>query len=265
VNLKDIRSIDDSKWFSVLKPVKRQKKHKVNPCIIGFDTEFQSTGDEQEIISVQLANDVKSVVYTDLTDLLMSMIRGETPKTITQHQLLWKIEDFLKQCGNEEIPDEIYLISHFAQAEISNLDSLENIDLFQTARGLSGKYELEYYNLDSDGKIKSNKVTIHIKDLFNIFNCSLEKVGDYLNIPKVSLQWVGARDEQYWKSHMRELLKAYPSYFEDYAKTDAEICYKAYVHLREFFLRDYDTDILNFNTLPSIAGYIFRKDYLKAH
>lgn len=262
MNLKDIRSIDDSKLFDVLKPVKRQKKHKVNPCIIGFDTEFQTVGDEQEIISIQLANYAQSVVYTDFFDAI-KLICGGDLKTITQHQLLWKIEDFLKQSGYVEIPDEIYLISHFAQAEISNLDSLENIDLFQTARGLSGKYELEYYNLDSDRNVKSQKVRIHIKDLFNIFNCSLEKVGDYLQIPKVSLQWVGSRDENYWKSHMKDLLKSYPSDFEDYAKTDAEICYRAYVHLREFFLKEYDTDILNFNTLPSIAGYIFRKDYLR--
>ena len=90
----------------------------------------------------------------------------------------------------------------------ASLDSLENIDLFQTSRGLSGKYVLEYSNLDSAGKIKSQKVTIHIKDLFNIFNCGLDKVGNYLSIPKVSLDGVGFRDEQFWKSHMKDLLKS---------------------------------------------------------
>ncbi|MEM3063527.1 MAG: DNA polymerase, partial [Nitrososphaerota archaeon] len=47
------------------------------------------------------------------------------------------------------------------------------------------------------------------------------------------------------------------------AITDAKIAYHAYTSLRDFFIKKYELDILHFATIPSIAGYIFRRKYLR--
>lgn len=128
--------------------------------------------------------------------------------------------------------------------------------MVEASRGLSAKFR--YTN-----PFTKSPITIHIKDLFSIFSTSLESIGEYIGIGKLSLEGVGGKSENYWKHNMDELFKKHPDIFANYAVRDAQICFEAYIKVRQFFLEMYKVDILHFNTLPSIAGYIFRKDYLK--
>jgi hypothetical protein len=262
MNYNELIAIDDSKWFSALLPLKRAKPIKSNPLIIGFDTEFVTRDGKQELLSIQFTTGNHSLVipFTDskaINDIIIDIFRmvGAPVGRIKSAGLYNLIHLFLVDSGYQEIPKDIYLISHFSQAELSNLDNLHDVELFQASRGLFGEFK---YKCPITGNIS----TIHIKDLFSIFSTSLESVGEYLGIPKVSLD-VGDRPESYWKEHMDKLFNEHPEKFHKYASRDAEICYHAYIKIREFFLEKYKIDILNFNTLPSITGFLFRKDYLK--
>jgi len=266
MNYAEIIEIDDSKFFNVLSPVKKKRKIIPNPLIIGFDTEYVKKGDKQITVSIQFStNGVNAVIpinqpASDIDLLLRIMLNKNTgepvnPEGITESSLFSELL-VLFILNKIEIPHTIYLISHFAQAELSNLDSLDNFEIFQASRGLFAKFKQEH-------PVTKKPITIHIKDLSGIFATSLEKVGSFIGIPKVLLDGVGHKSEDYWKEHMDELFDKHPKEFSEYAVTDSIICYEAYKKIRELFIEKYEIDILHSNTLPSIAGYLFKKDYLQ--
>src|SRR3990172_4838507 len=264
MNYKEISILDDSKWFSVLAPVKRAKPIIQVPCIIGFDSEYVSRNGKIETISIQLATGNKSrvipvrVVQTE-ADYIIRLVIGEPvllSASINKGELFLQLLALLNQAGYKELPKDIYLVAHYAQAELGNFDRIDDIDLFQASKGLFGKYKII-------NPLTNSPVKIHVRDLYAILSTSLEKIGKYIGIGKLSLDGIGGKSESYWKEQMDELLKQFPDEFNAYAVRDAEICYHAYTEIREFFLNKYKIDILHFLTIPSIAGYMFRKNYLK--
>ncbi|HEY7534620.1 MAG TPA: DNA polymerase, partial [Thermodesulfobacteriota bacterium] len=227
-------------------------------------SEYVSRNGKIETISIQLATASQSRVITvsvvqSQVDYIIKLITGEPvllSASINKNELFIQFLALLNDVGYKVLPKDIYLVAHFAQAEFGNFDRIDDIDLFQASKGLFGKYNII-------NPLTQTPVTIHVKDLFAILSTSLEKIGNYIGIGKLSLAGVGDKTESYWKEHMDELHKQFPDEFNTYAVRDAEICYHAYTKIRDFFLSKYEVDILHFNTLASIAGYIFRKDYLK--
>jgi DNA polymerase type B, organellar and viral len=268
MNHHEIGVMDDSKWFTALLPVKRSKSIKENPIIVGFDTEYINRDNEQITVSMQYSIGTDSLAFpintvTSEGDLIMRKIGEEQlgipafPKNITDQSIFGYLNYFLVSNGIISSDTEtIYLIAYFAQAEISNLEG-DTTDQFQT------KSKEMFRRIKSTKDSIGRGRTIKIVDLYGILKGGLDKVGDFIDLPKISLDGVGGKSETYWKQNMDELLKDHLLEFNQYANRDAEICYRAYTIIRAFFLDEYNVDILNFNTLPSIGSYIFRKHYLK--
>lgn len=240
---KEIISLDESKYEALLKPVKRARKVISNPCIIGYDTEYTRNPDgSPHTLSIQLA--VGSHVNLTL------MPDG----VLTKDVLLSAVIEFLaEECGYKEIPDDIYLVSFFAQAEVSNFDSFDEMQITQS------KSDAMYC------RIPCTATTIHIKDLGGLFarGSSLDKVGKYIGIPKVSLEGIGGKPAEYWYNNMDLLLQQHPEEYREYAVIDAVIAYEAYTRVRQLFLDKYQVDVLHFNSILGIAAYVFRLHYLK--
>jgi len=57
MNINTIRTIDDSKWFNVLSPIKRKTGIKSDPVIVGFDTEFVTKSSGRNVVSLQFASE----------------------------------------------------------------------------------------------------------------------------------------------------------------------------------------------------------------
>ena len=176
MNYKELIAIDDSKWFSVLSPVKRAKTIKDNPVIIGFDTEFIKREDKQVTLSIQFAKDKQAGLHTisvpsseDNLILRKALFKRAGlpifPTNISKEALLGYLISFLFYTNDFKpvvLPSEIYLVSHFAQAELSNFENLDDIDLFQASRGLFGK-------LVVTNPKTSKPLRINFVDLFGIF------------------------------------------------------------------------------------------------
>jgi hypothetical protein len=264
MNFKDISKIDDSKWFKGVLPVKRPKRVMDNPCIVGFDTEFIERDGKLQTISIQFSQGENHAIYpvsiagSVEVYILHWIATKETilPTSLIKENLVTYLVGFLKQCGYKDIPENIYLVSHFSQAELGNFDDLDEVDIFQANKTTVAKFQAINPLIDKP-------VTIHVKDLYGIFSTRLEKIGDYIGIPKLSLGGIDDKPESYWYDNMDLLCTKHPDKFMAYAVTDATICYVAYTEIRQFFLDKFGIDILHFNTLPSIAGYLFRLGYLK--
>lgn len=267
MNYKEIMQLDDSKWFEVLKPLKRLNAIKEKPIIIGFDTEYVHKGGKHITLSIQFYNDKKSLLMpisysTSEIDLILRQVYSRVsdkpmfPISIDEDALFAYLLSFLLfDSEYKKLPDnEIYLIAHFSQAELSNFESLDSFEIFPASRGLFSSIKFD----NPAGK----SITVNIIDLYGIFSTSLDEIGDYIGVPKISLNNLGGMTDDYWKENMDELLKKYPDIFSKYAIRDSMICYKAYTKVRDFFIDKYEIDILNYTTLASIAGAIFRKKYL---
>lgn len=246
----EVFSLDFASFLSVVKPIKKARPIKDNPLIIGWDTEFVYRGGEQELLSIQLYScGESSFIPCKLAD-------SNYPKKTLPEVLGNYVIDFAKtflDYKDDDIPSEIYLVSHFSQAEFSNIEDLDRVSLFQANKALLGKWDI------SLGK---RKIRFINKDLYGLLSSSLDKIGQFFGIEKISLDGVGGHDESYWKDNMDLLYKDNPLLFREYAIRDAEICYHAYTKLRDYFIFKFGIDILHFNTIPSISSYIFRKNYL---
>jgi hypothetical protein len=278
MNINTIQSIDDSKWFNVLTPIKRKIGIKTDPIIIGFDTEFVDKPKGRNIVSLQFAsenNDRCTMVNSNkpIPNKLFNVVHHNKLKSITNlgnmisHALLSL--GYYHKYNPWDIKD-VYIICHFTQAELSNLESLDDMNLIQASRGLFGKYEYHGTYAEKhrvNGRLiykdVSYTTTIHFKDLFSFFNTGLDKVGEFIGVNKVSLDGVGHKPESYWKANMDKLLYNHPRKFKQYAELDARICYEAYVKIRDFFIKNYKLDILHYDTLPQVAAQVFRREYIK--
>jgi DNA polymerase family B len=254
VKHKEIELISATAYTRVLTPIKREKRIIQDPIIIGFDTEFIVSGDTQRLLSIQFSTQGYSKIYlTTNRSCESDQLSNKYPLSfLTEH-----IYRFLQDVGLDENKDTIYLISHYAHAEMANfiISGDSDIKLKQISKGLNVEYKTRY-------PLGGKEIKIKVIDLYCLLEESLEKIGSYFDIPKLSLDEVGGKSGFYWKEHMGELLLNHPDVFKQYALRDAEIAYHAYSSLRDNFIEDYKVDLLDFPTFPSIAGYIFRRDRL---
>ncbi len=252
----------DTKYNQVLRPPARLRRPASPKDFIslGFDTEFDPNG---RLLSIQYA-----VVRNDGRLESTVIYRNELNKEL----LLKDIAIFVG--GN--LPKLVVLVSHFAQAEVSHITgALRDFAVHSYNKALEASTEYEfpepenYVQCVADVALANNtSVRLRIVDLFGFVPSSLDKIGKSLtqslgqDSTKLSVEGVGGKPETYWKTHMDELLRDHPREFDQYARRDAEVTLLAWARLRDFALKNYGLDVLDFRTTAGLALGVFRTKYL---
>ena len=243
-----LEKLGDSKYSQVMKPL-RVPRPVVDPLIIGFDSEWNPA--DGRLISVQFAALiggvlVSSVIYVDVL----------TSQSLFSHVLSF-LENNNLTTGKR--PKRVYLISHFAQSEISKIQNYLHewkLRVYNKAMSAESTFSGDDFEdeLHQKGWAKQGATKLKILDLYGYFSRGLDRVGVLVQLPKISLD----------ASRINEIRRADPDLFETYAKRDAEICVKAFTELRSLFLDEFDVDLLKYPTTPSLAGAVFRAKFLDA-
>jgi len=248
----DIARMDESKYSQVMKPLVRKGRVKY-AVIVGFDSEWNP--ESRELLSIQFA-----VVKNGSLFSKVYYVTELSTKNLFEHVLKFLGEAQVSLSGMPKV--RIYLIAHFAQSEISKIRNylkewkLRVYNKAMSAEASLGAIEDKEYESEIHQRkpVEHGRYGLKILDLYGYFSMALEKVGDLLGVPKVK----GVD-----RSKIHLLIKRNPRRFEAYAKRDAEICAKAFVELRELFLREFETDIVYYPTTAGLAGAIFRLKFLK--
>jgi hypothetical protein len=245
MRLGDLSKIDDSKYSHVMRPL-LIKKPVNDPIIVGFDSEWNAeTG---ELLSVQFATENLAKVY--YTHKLNA-------KTLFNHVLKFLKAAQITRCARGKI--RIYLICHFAQADISKIsDYLSDFKLRVFNKAMSAEMIFadrdEFENeIHQKSSFRKGKYSVKILDLYGYFSQSLASIGDLVGLPKL--------EENRGKLHI--LLKQDRRRYEAYAKRDAEICVRAFCLLRRIFQEKFGIEILFYPTIAGLAAAVFRTHYLK--
>lgn len=246
MRLADLSRIDDSKYCHVMRPLLFKNPVK-NPIILGFDSEWHPK--TQKLLSIQFATENFAKVY--YTHKLNASLLFEY------------VLRFLQDSGlNEEITKlkkvRIYLVSHFAQAEISKIaDYLSDFKIRVFNKAMSAEMIFsdsnDEYEMYQKGNFRKGKFFLKILDLFGYFSQSLASIGELVGLSKLEID----------RTKIHLVLKHDRRRFEEYAKRDAEICVKAFCMLRGMFLDRFGIDILYYPTIAGLAAAVFRTHFLK--
>lgn len=241
-DLVDRLKISDLKH--VLKPLKRGRILK-NYVDIGFDTEFTSeeNSGDRELISLQfsLGKGLSTVYYINKRE------------GISSNELLEYVLRFLNE-RNVEPKKHIYLIAHFAVAEISKINDFYD----EYVKGdFKTRPKVSQFNKAMRWEKSFGEVTLHIADLFGHMKTSLEKIGASLGYEKIKIEADG-KDHVYWITHMKELSEAHRDLFEEYAMRDSEIAIEAWQVLKKEY-EPLKLDVHLYSTYTSLAIASFRR------
>ncbi|MDH7506547.1 MAG: DNA polymerase [Candidatus Thermoplasmatota archaeon] len=237
-------------YTQVLKP-RKVLKPIPNPTIIALDTEFDKTGLISLCFSYQ--SPIEGHVYTKL-------YVSKHP-TITIESLYGLI---LKFCRAYDIPvgKTIYLVSHFAQSELQHIPDLwKKLKIKVFHKSMCGEWETpEGY--ECSGELNIGKVKLKIIDTYAHFLCGLDKIAKSIGMEKVSLEGVDNQPESFWKQNMKLLMLKHKDVFEKYAKQDSEILIRAFNQRRQWFLENFNIDILKCVTLAQTSSQVFSTRFL---
>jgi len=151
---------------------------------------------------------------------------------------------------NVPLQQTIFFLTHWSIAELRHIE-----DQFEDSHIVASDSWLHLTKTVGNYKFK-------VLDSFSIFTRSLDDVGKWIGVPKVTLEGVGTQPEKYWKEHMEELHKRHPVLFEQYALRDVEVLMKAFHQWRAFYLEKWGIDILHRFSLADLAAHIFETRYL---
>lgn len=257
---------------AVLRP--KEKKHKPlkNPIVVSFDIEDEPA---EEIVRLDSKGrrlyyyNRKPVAITfayQSPDGKIESIGIPLNEKFSVNQLLeWTLE-FLEK-HNVKIEGNkvrIHLISHFAIAEIRHLKDWKKAKPVRTY--MNGQAMYLEHKIEHEGKT----YILMIIDSFGYWISGLGAAAQWVGKEKIGLDGVGGKSDYYWKRNMRELFEKYPDIAWKYAKNDSEVLIEAFHKWRNFFLEEFDYDILNASfmykpapTAAYIAGDLFRLHFLK--
>lgn len=154
----------------------------------------------------------------------------------------------MKYYGIDKMPNKIYLIAHFAQAELSCIKQFSPKYIYKEKANV-----LEISNTYI-GDVKYKRTKFVILDTFAFFKTSLEALGDMLDYKKIKIP-------QHYKENMEVLLKENFELYEKYASRDAEVALKLFLQVAEIGLQE-GVNILKTPSAPSFFMDIFRRNYL---
>ena len=212
-----------------LKPYKGSVSKEV--AIFGLDTEYLSReGEHPDLLTWQLASDYEVSVNTH--EMTIATVFAEAERQL--HQRYFSTYVF---------------VTFFSIAEIQffNLDDWV-IDEFK------GKYKLtQTYR----GK---KMMVVDLADWYQ--KMKLEAVAEQWGEKKLDYD-IGLHTTEVMEGkRTRENLLKDPE-FIDYAKNDAVITQRIYKKMRDYFIKDFEVDIVSTMTPANTSASIFRKDYLK--
>ena len=117
-----------------------------------------------------------------------------------------------------------------------------------------------------EGMIKNISLDKEIKlgviDLYSLLNNSLKVIGNYIGLQRITRDELFGRLKGYRFKNLDLSQLNDSNRFSNYYLMDDQIAYEAYTRLRSYFIENHNLDLLNFYTLPSLAGYIFRRDHI---
>ena len=228
----------------VLLPLKRGRMLK-DYVDVGFDTEFTSEPNsaDRELLTLQfsLGKGVTALYYINKRE------------GVSSGELLEYVLKFLNENGVEPAK-HVYLISHFAIAELSKVNDFYD----EYVRGeFKVRPKVSEFNKAMRWEKSFGEITLHIADLFGHMKTSLEKIGASLGYEKLKIE-VDGKDHAYWFTHMKELSEKHRDLFEEYAKRDAEITIEAWRKLIETY-KPLNLDPHIYATYTSLAIASFRR------
>lgn len=209
--------------------------------LIGFDTEWQ--GDTKALLSVQFAALVD--------DAVVSSVYNPRAKKLSNERLLALVATFIQEQGiqtPERGEIDVYLVAHFAGAELSTLEDALRDSQIQT---LGKAHFADLQSLSHEGRVWR----LRIVDLYAIYPMALKEVGAAIGLPKIELPEGVIED-------LASFRRKDPAKFREYAVRDAEIAVLAMHRLRESLLDEWGVDPLFYKTTASIALAVFRHRFL---
>jgi hypothetical protein len=248
----DVEALKLKDLKHVLTPLKRGRVLK-DYIDIGFDTEFTSEDNsaDRELLSIQFSlGRGKSAVY------YINKREG-----ISSRELLDYVLKFLAEQGAEQSFKHIFLIAHFAIAELSKINDF--YDEYMSKDGFMTRPRVSEFNkaIMWQRAFDDVHVTLHIADLFGHMKTSLEKIGLALGYEKMKID-VDGLDDKYWKVHMKELQLKHREVYDAYAVRDAEIAVEAWRSIVEAY-RPLNLDPHCYATYTSITVAAFRRQMKK--
>ncbi len=255
MNELELSRIDDSKYNSVITPVKREKKIHENPLIIGFDANLYPYKGMFQYLSLSFHVDGETRRYF-ANDIYYPY---NTPHTCNGKYTIKLLSDyifhFLSELKIEYDSDCIYLITHNANDELSHFDISKNYKLKPIGKGLCLEGTINNTLLNKDLKLR-------IIDIYSLINKSLKDIGNYIGIHRVTCNELFERLKELRFENLDISQLFDDDIFGNDCLMDAEITFEAFTRLRLFFVENHNVDMLNFYSLPSLAGYIFQRDHI---
>jgi hypothetical protein len=205
-----IREIPD-RDYAVTVPLRALPKSKPEALVLFIDIE--ST--EARILSVQVGDLTARRIY-------YPKVKGFT---ISKERLLGYVRDFM----GGKVPKHVYLVTHWSTAETRHVqDFLDHFTVKPSARGIHAQGVV----IGPKGK----KHILHFVDSITFFGRSLAEIGESVGLPKVSLDGLDGKPEEWWKSRMDVLLREHPDVYERYALRDVEVLAVAFDRWRRWFI-----------------------------
>jgi hypothetical protein len=211
-----------------------------DPLLIGFDTEYRPH--DGALLSVQFSargtqGELESRIYYP-----------EQPKLSVEQFGVFLFAFIADLQLREPKKRRVYLVAHFAQAELAGFENpLRDWNITEAGKAHGGRLELV-----GPG---DKKWLVRLIDLFGYFPMSLAVIGDSVGLPKLEVDVL----------HVEELLQHNRDTFEAYAKRDAEIALVAFEKFRSQILSEFGIEVLVRPTLASVASDIFRRHFLKSY
>lgn len=262
MNESELSRIDDSKYNGVITPIKREKKIYENPLIIGFDANSYSyslggilLGETLRYLSLHFHKDGETRSYFT-NDIYWP---EETPHYSNGKYKIEVLTDyifqFLSELKIDSDTDCIYLVTHYAHDELSHFEIPKDFKVRPISKGLCLEGKIKNISLDTE-------IKLNIIDLYSLLNKSLTDIGNYIDLPRVTGDELFGRLNGLRIENLDLSLIHHCDIFENHSLMDSQIPYEAYIKLRSDIIDNHNIDLLNFYTLPSLAGYIFRRDHI---
>jgi hypothetical protein len=234
-----IRQVPD-RDYAVTVPLTELPKPKPKAQILFIDIESTRT----RILSVQIGDMMNRAIY-------YPKVKGFT---ISKERLFDYVRRFIKSNGGK-VRKHVYLITHWSVAETRHIrDFLDYFTVKPSARGIHAQGVVT----DREGK----EHIIHFVDSITFFGRSLADIGESVGFPKISLDGLDGKSDDWWKTRMDVLLEKYPEKYEGYALRDVEVLAVAFDKWRRWFLEHYGLDLLCCRSISGIASMIFRHTFL---
>jgi hypothetical protein len=237
-----IRAYESVLVSSTLAPPKADPRQLGEVLILGFDVEWDAQSPGRELLSVQFAGIRNGVVVSEVFDPPGPLLTVESFTRL--------VREFIAQHGlsvpmRKRRPRKVYLVAHFAAAELSKFKDPMG-ELLIRSIGKASHATTRPVQLDDGGW------ELEVVDLFAYFAVGLDKVASLVGREKLVVD----------RSDLRQLKEQDNEAFRRYAATDAEIALEAFVQFRAQVRHRWGVDPLLYPSLASVTGAAFRYQYL---